>query len=94
MIAVAGVGRWWMVEQITTRSPTSKLHFGAYLLDEADALVAKDGAGLHAGKDTMDKVRIHTADSRGGKADNRVGWLLDLRISPTPCQQQLSAWHP
>ena len=76
---------------MTTRSPGREVaHVVADLLDDADALVAEDRAGLHAGHRAADHVQVGAADRGGGDADDGVGgfWIFgsgtsSRRISPT-----------
>ena len=52
----------------------------ADLLDHPDSLVPEDRAGFHAGHGPADHVQVGPADGARGQADDRIGWLLDLRL--------------
>ena len=55
-------------------------HALADLFDDADALMAEDGAFLHAAESATHEMQVGAADRRGGYANHRIGTGLHLGL--------------
>ncbi len=55
-------------------------HVLAELFNDADTLMPKNGAGLHAAEGAAHEVQIRPANGRGGDAHNGVGRGFDLGV--------------
>ena len=69
-----------MVKGTTTRSPILRFASDTEFDYLAHVLMNEDVAAFHGRLVAVQRMEVGAADGAGGDLDDRVAWMLDLRI--------------